>query len=73
MTTTIRIDDDLKTASEAVLDDLGLSMSGAVTLFLTQVVKQKAIPFEIRCDRAPHRYKVTGERTGGDGITERTA
>ena len=54
MTTTIRIDDALKGESEKVLADLGLSMSGAVTLFLKQVVKQQAIPFEIRCDRAPH-------------------
>ena len=34
MTTTIRIDDALKGESEKVLADLGLSMSGAVTLFL---------------------------------------
>ena len=36
-----------------MLDDLGLSMSGAVTLFLKQVVKQRAIPFVISCDRLP--------------------
>ena len=51
MTTTLRIDDDLKRDCEVVLEDLGLSMSGAVTLFLKQVVKQRAIPFIISCDR----------------------
>ena len=53
MTTTLRIDDNLKRDCEVVLEDLGLSMSGAVTLFLKQVVKQRAIPFIISCDRHP--------------------
>lgn len=51
MTTTLRIDDDLKRDSEVVLEDLGLSMSGAISIFLRQVVKQRAIPFVIACDR----------------------
>ena len=51
MTTTLRIDDSLKRDCEVVFADLGLSMSGAVTLFLKQVVKQRAIPFVISCDR----------------------
>lgn len=53
MTTTLRIDDDLKRDCEVVLEDMGLSMSGAITLFLKQVVKQRAIPFVISCDRVP--------------------
>ena len=53
MPTTLRIDDNLKRDCEVVLEDLGLSMSGAVTLFLKQVVKQRAIPFIISCDRRP--------------------
>lgn len=51
MTTTLRIDDDLKRDCEVVLEDLGLSMSGAISIFLRQVVKQRAIPFVIACDR----------------------
>ena len=54
MTTTLRIDDALKRDCEAVLEDLGLSMSCAVTLFLKQVVKQRAIPFIISCDKTPN-------------------
>lgn len=53
MTTTLRIDDDLKQDCDAIFEDLGLSLSGAVTLFLRQVVKQRAIPFAISCDRIP--------------------
>ena len=51
MTTTLRIDDELKQNCEAVFDDLGISMSGAITLFLRQVVKQRGIPFAITCNR----------------------
>lgn len=39
MTTTLRIDDNLKQECDAIFEDLGLSLSGAVTLFLRQVVK----------------------------------
>ena len=53
MTTTLRIEDGLKRDCEAILDDLGLSMAGAITLFLKQVVKQRAIPFFISCEKQP--------------------
>ena len=53
MTTTLRIDDTLKRDCDAIFDDLGLSMAGAVTIFLKQVVKQRGIPFALSCDRQP--------------------
>ena len=53
MTTTLRIDDKLKHDCDAIFDDLGLSMAGAVTIFLKQVVKQHGIPFALSCDRQP--------------------
>ena len=52
MTITLRIDDNLKQDCDAIFEDLGLSLSGAVTLFLRQVVKQRAIPFAT-CDKVP--------------------
>ena len=55
MTTTLRIDDALKQDCDAIFEDLGLSLSGAVTLFLRQVVKQRAIPFAISCDKIPSK------------------
>ena len=51
--TSMRIDDDLKKDCEAVFNDLGLSMTGAVTLFLQQVRKQRAIPFVLSCNPQP--------------------
>jgi DNA-damage-inducible protein J len=48
--TTIQTRVDIKTKQQAkgILEDLGLSMSQAITLYLRQIVFRKAIPFEIK-------------------------
>ena len=43
----IRTDSELKAKVQAVLSELGLDMSTAINVFLTQVVYKNAIPFEI--------------------------
>jgi DNA-damage-inducible protein J len=43
-----RIDSKTKEKAQSVLDELGLSMSEAVVLFLKQVVFHKGIPFELK-------------------------
>jgi DNA-damage-inducible protein J len=43
----IRTDSELKAKAQAVLSELGLDMSTAINVFLTQVVYKNAIPFEI--------------------------
>ena len=53
MTTTMRIDDDLKRESEIILQDIGLNMTSAVVLFLHQVVKQRGIPFPLVVNPSP--------------------
>ena len=47
-TLTIRLDPKLKSESEQVLKELGLTPSQAITLFLKQVVYQRGLPFEIK-------------------------
>ena len=42
-----RVDSNKKAAAEAVLSQLGISLSDAITLFLSQVGIQKAIPFPL--------------------------
>ena len=39
-----RIDDDLKVAAAAVLDDIGLSVSDVIRVLLTRIAKEKAVP-----------------------------
>ena len=46
----LQIDDDLKREAEAVLKNLGISLSTATTLFLKQVVRHNGIPFGLEAD-----------------------
>jgi DNA-damage-inducible protein J len=43
-----RIDPSLKAESEIVLKLMGMDMSSAIKMFLTQVVQQRALPFEVK-------------------------
>ena len=45
MTTTLRIDDNLKRQCDEVFSELGLTMTSALTVFLKQVVRTRSIPF----------------------------
>lgn len=45
-----RIDDDLKRSAEQVLNDIGLPMSAAITVFLKKVSRERRIPFELTAD-----------------------
>ena len=47
MTTTLRIDDNLKRQCDEVFSELGLTMTSALTVFLKQVVRTRSIPFVI--------------------------
>ena len=46
----IRIDADLKKQAEEIFNELGLTMSTALTVFLRQAVRSNGIPFEMRLD-----------------------
>ncbi len=43
-----RIDPSVKTKAQKILSKLNISMSEAISLFLTQVSLNKGIPFEIK-------------------------
>ncbi len=45
-----RIDDAVKERAESALKDMGLTMSAAITMFLTKVGRERRIPFEITAD-----------------------
>ena len=50
----IRVDSNLKKNAEDLFKRLGLNMSSAINVFLTQSVKEQAIPFEI-CENKPNK------------------
>ena len=44
----VRVEPEVKEQAEMVLNQLGISMSNAVGMFLRQVVIQRGIPFEMK-------------------------
>lgn len=46
-TINIRIEDGLKKESEAILNEIGLGMTSALTIFLKAVVRNNGIPFSL--------------------------
>ena len=46
----LRVDDDVKRGAEKALDDIGLSMSAAINVFLKKVARERRIPFELSAD-----------------------
>ena len=43
-----RVEPEIKEQAEQILDQLGIPMSNAVSMFLRQVVLQRGIPFEMK-------------------------
>ena len=48
--TNISIDEDIKPKAQAMLAEFGLDLSTAVNMFLRQMLREKAIPFEVRLE-----------------------
>ncbi len=46
----LRVDDEVKRGAERTLNDIGLSMSTAINIFLKAVVRENRIPFELSAD-----------------------
>lgn len=46
----LRVDDDVKRGAEQAFDDIGLSMTAAINVFLKKVARERRIPFELSAD-----------------------
>jgi DNA-damage-inducible protein J len=44
---TVRVDEDLKQEAMELFEDIGMSMSTAINIFLKQCVKEGKFPFEL--------------------------
>jgi DNA-damage-inducible protein J len=49
----IRIDDTLKADADKLFGELGLSLSGAVNIFVRQAVRQRGLPFVVTTEPDP--------------------
>ena len=45
-----RVDDEIKKKAERTFDDIGISMSAAINIYLKTVVRENRITFELSAD-----------------------
>lgn len=48
-----RVEPEVKARSEAVLNNIGISMSDAINLFCKQIIIQNGIPFRLKSEVPP--------------------
>lgn len=53
----VNVDTNIKKQATEILNSLGLNMSTAINMFLTQVVKQDGIPFEVKNPKPSRKLK----------------
>jgi len=58
----IRIDDKLKEDGELLFREMGLSFSSAISMFVSQAVRERAIPFQVTV-RKPNNITLASEHT----------
>lgn len=47
----VRIDDSVKKETQEIFQNLGLTMSGAIKLFLNRVIVEQGLPFKMNLDK----------------------
>lgn len=60
---TFRMDKQLKKEAEELFDELGITLSSALTLFLKQSVREQRIPFEISLQK-PNKKTIQAIKEG---------
>lgn len=50
VSTNISLEPELKEQAQRLFKDMGMDLTTAITIFLRQSVREKAIPFTIRCE-----------------------
>lgn len=46
--TTIRIEPEVRERAGEILDELGITMSGAINIFLRAVIREGGLPFDMK-------------------------
>lgn len=59
-----RVEPDLKQRAEAMLEELGLSPTTAITLFYRQVVQSQGLPFRVRIPNVATRRAMREAQAG---------
>lgn len=64
-----RVEPDLKTQAEEIFSKLGLSPTGAITLFYVQVTLHGGLPFKVRIPNT-ETIDALRQASDGTGLTE---
>ncbi len=69
----IRVDESTRLEAESIFEQLGLTMSGAINMFLKQVVREKAVPLSMELDpmftsRTVHEDMGEARRMCAEGV-----
>ena len=66
----VRLEPQVKEDAEAVFEQMGLSMSTAINIFLKQVIRTNKIPFEISAGKSPKAVEDMGPDELNAGLEE---
>ena len=62
-----RIDAKVKIEAQKILDQLNISISDAISMYLTQIALYKGIPFEVRIPEIPNALTAATLRKSEEG------
>lgn len=62
-TVSARVEEDVKTAAESILDQLGISTSTVINSLYRQIILQRAVPFSLTL---PEKFKTADEMTADE-------
>lgn len=65
----IQVDTETKKAATEILNDLGLSMSTAINIFLKQIIKTDGLPFEVKNPK-PNKELIEALKEGNKILKE---
>lgn len=71
----IRVDSELKSQAEEILSQFGMNMTGAVNMFLRQIVRERAVPLSLSLDssRAVYADLLSAQTDRAQGYVGRDA
>ncbi len=53
----VNVNNEVKKEATEIFNDLGISMSTAINMFLSQVVRTKSIPFELKSPKPSRKLR----------------
>lgn len=67
----VRLEENVKAEAEKVFDELGLSMSAAINVFLRQAIRERGIPFEVKLSE-PNEITIKAIEEGNKLANDKT-